>query len=143
MILRRRQLAPLCVCQFIHVFSGFLVLPLAELFIIDQDLSDDLPCPWSILEFIPFICMLYQPVCLRNKSQVKKILLSHWSISYFPPPSVCEILKAGLSSLLKRSPILNSMSLICISSNISMNSWVPMCENGIKLSRIIYTTQLY
>ncbi len=129
--------------MFHEINLFFLVLPLAELFIVDPDFSGDLPCPWSILEFIPFICMLYQPVCLRSKSQVKKILLSHWCISYFPPPSVCEILKAGLSTLLKRSPILNSITLICISINIYMISGVPMYENGIKLSRIIYATQLY
>ena len=32
---------------------SFLVLPLAELFNLDLDFSEDLPCLWSILEFIP------------------------------------------------------------------------------------------
>ncbi len=102
--------------------SSFLVLPLAELFIIDPDLSGEHPCPWSILEFIPFICMLYKPVCLRNKSQVKKVLLSHWSISY--------VLMAVLIELY--------IVLVCIYPDCWWPSWYDVTHTGATWGTSLY-----
>ena len=70
----------------------FLVLPLGRTLTYALDLSGDLPCPWSILEFIPFICMLCQLLYLGTKEISQNIEPFHWSISYFLPQSVCEIL---------------------------------------------------